>query len=461
MKKIFDLGKNLCQRFRKDRSGQVALTFAFAIVPMLGLAGLGMDYGNSLSVKAELDAAADQAALEGVSTSGNPNMALPTQATVAPYFYAAAANIPNATITSVTVNASTSVTSLFVTVSYTATVPTSFSQIMGFHSFTVSGTASSEAQIPKYVNFYLMLDNSPSMGLAATTSDISNMQALTPDQCAFACHQHSFNSSNKITGDNTSDYYHLAKNNGVTTRIDVLRTATQSLTTTAASSETLPNQFKMGVYTFSDTFQTIAAPTTNLTSGATSVQQLANNIDLAYAYYDQRDTQTSYDTALKYMSGIIPTPGDGSTTAKPMEFLFIVTDGVVDEPVGSASGTGDAADTWNTGASGWPANTKANVKSTLTGNVSSTRLITTINTATCTSIKNTGVKIAVLYTTYLPVTVNSFYNSWVAPIANSIPTQLQSCASPGFYFQVSPTGGIAAAMEAMFVAALTEARLTK
>ena len=102
------------------------------------------------------------------------------------------------------------------------------------------------------------------------------------------------------------------------------------------------------------------------------------------------------------------------------------------------------------------------MSSSLRGNVSSTRLITTINTSTCTTIKNSGVKIAVLYTTHLPVTTNAFYNSWVAPIlVDSIPTQLQACASPGFYFQVSPTGGITAAMQQMFLAAVTEARLTK
>ena len=114
--------------------GQVALTFAFAVIPMLGLAGLTMDYGNALSVQSQLNAAADQAALEGVSISGNPNMTLPTQATVAPYFYAAAANIigPNVAINSVTVTASTSVNSLFVTVSYTATVTNGFSNVMGF-----------------------------------------------------------------------------------------------------------------------------------------------------------------------------------------------------------------------------------------------------------------------------------------------------------------------------------------
>ena len=151
--KILDLGKNLCRRFRADRSGQVALTFAFAVIPMLGLAGLTMDYGNSLGVQSQLNAAADQAALEGVSTSGNPNMTLPTQATVAPYFYAAAANIPNVTINSVTVNASTSVNSLFVTVSYTATVTTEFSNVMGVSSFTVSRQCLGRSANPEIRHF--------------------------------------------------------------------------------------------------------------------------------------------------------------------------------------------------------------------------------------------------------------------------------------------------------------------
>ncbi|MBV9635978.1 MAG: hypothetical protein JOZ40_15275, partial [Methylobacteriaceae bacterium] len=88
-------------------------------------------------------------------------------------------------------------------------------------------------------------------------------------------------------------------------------------------------------------------------------------------------------------------------------------------------------------------------------------LITTINPSLCNTIKARGIKIAVLYTTYLPVTVNAFYNQWVAPISSTIPTKLQSCATPGFYFEVNPTQGIGDAMTAMFEQALTVARLTQ
>ena len=108
-------------------------------------------------------------------------MLLPTQASVAPYFYAAAANIPNVAINSVTVNASTSATSLFVTVSYTATVTTGVGQIMGVKTFSVSGSASAQAQVPLYVGFYLLLDVSGSMGIPSTSSEISRLAAINPD----------------------------------------------------------------------------------------------------------------------------------------------------------------------------------------------------------------------------------------------------------------------------------------
>ncbi|WP_204325651.1 hypothetical protein, partial [Stenotrophomonas maltophilia] len=67
---------------------------------------------------------------------------------------------------------------------------------------------------------------------------------------------------------------------------------------------------------------------------------------------------------------------------------------------------------------------------------------------TCTAIKNRGIRIAVLYTTYLPLTTNSWYNTWIKPFQSEIPARMQDCASPGLYFEVSPTQGIADAMAA-------------
>jgi hypothetical protein len=297
------------------------------------------------------------------------------------------------------------------------------------------------------------------MGLGATPADISALQALTPDSCAFACHEHSFNSKGKITGDNVNDYYHIARNNNVTLRIDVLRTATQQLTQTASASETMTNQFQMGVYTFSDTFQAVAP----LSSSMATVSSNANAVDLAYAYQDQRDAQTSYDTALSYINTIMPTPGNGMSPSTAQQFVFLVTDGVEDEPVSANSGSGDPPDTPLTYL---PPNNQANLSNTHAGNVSSGRLITTLDgtsqSSVCTEIKNRGIKIAILYTPYQPVTNNAFYNQWVASMVSdgAIVQQLSACASTGFFFQVTPTQGISQAMQAMFRAAVNSVLLT-
>jgi Flp pilus assembly protein TadG len=452
--------------------------FGISLVPLAAAVGFALDYSRVSSIRSKLDQAADVATLASVSKNANPFVNAPTEASVQQWFDAVASQIPGVTITSFTANITPSVTNMAVTVSYTAQVQTTLGGILGVTSVAIAGTSTAKTNAPPYADFYLLLDNSPSMGLGATAADITHLQQLTPDSCAFACHQHTFDSNHQITGDNTNDYYHIAKNNGVTLRIDVLRTATQQLTRTATASETVASQFRMGVYTFSDTFQTVASLSSDMSSVATS----ANAIDLAYAYYNQRDAQTSFDTALSYINSIMPNPGSGAGPAAPQEYLFLVTDGVEDEPVGSASGSGDPADL---PSSYLPLNNQPNLSNTQTGNVNGGRLIDLIKTdssSMCTTIKNRGIKIAVLYTPYLPVTNNAFYNKWIGgtntipenlnnnnpvnpndptdPANNGVGKALKACASPGFYYQVTPNTGISQAMQALFQLAITKVLLT-
>jgi len=60
----------------------------------------------------------------------------------------------------------------------------------------------------------------------------------------------------------------------------------------------------------------------------------------------------------------------------------------------------------------------------------------------------------------LPLPTNAYYNAHIAPISNTIQSNLQQCASPGFFWSVSPSQGIADAMNAMFQAAIAKSRLT-
>ena len=153
------------------------------------------------------------------------------------------------------------------------------------------------------------------------------------------------------------------------------------------------------------------------------------------------DVGTNYDNALGDLSqaSYIPNPGNGTNQNgdKPQEVLFIVTDGVEDEQSGGSRLQQAMNDLGNAPS----------------GNSSSTNW--------CTTIKNRGIRIAVLYTTYLPLPTNSWYNDNISSFQPNIGPTLQNCASPGLYFQVSTNQDISGAMVQLFNVAVLTARLTK
>jgi hypothetical protein len=164
-----------------------------------------------------------------------------------------------------------------------------------------------------------------------------------------------------------------------------------------------------------------------LTADLNAAGSAASAIDLIpvpYQNYDQ-DQYTDYVTAMRSMNSTIPNPGAGDSSATPQKVLFFVTDGVADYA----------------GQSG--------------------RTISPIDIGLCTTIKNRGIQIAVLYTTYQPVPNDSFYVANVQPFVNNISPTMASCASPGIYFEVSPSDGIAEAMRALFMRVVTHAHLTQ
>jgi hypothetical protein len=325
-------------------------------------------------------------------------------------------------------------------VSYTATKTNTFMGLMGIPSTTISGSASSAAGLSVNINFYLLLDNSPSMNIAATTAGINTMVANTSAQggCAFACHE-SDPSADNLGNPNGEDNYTLAQKLGVVTRMQNLASATQSLMSTASATEgSNTSQYQMAIYTFANNgLGTIQA----LTSNMTTAQTAAANINVLQVYKNNwltssnnnSDMDTNFETAMSQINAIMPNPGLGTPTSTPQEVLFIVSDGVDDEASTTCS-------------------------ETLSG---SNRCQQPFNTAWCTTVKNRGIQIAVLYTAYLPLTTNSWYNSWVAPYQNQIGPNLENCASTGMFFTVTTDGDITAAMQALFAQAISTARLTK
>ena len=116
---------------------------------------------------------------------------------------------------------------------------------------SLSGASQSSATVPPNIDFYLLLDNSPSMAIAATTAGINTMVAHTPDQCAFGCHE---------SDTSPNDYYGLARSLNVPLRIDLLAQAVQDLMGTAQTTQTTNNStYRAAIYTFNTGFNTITA----------------------------------------------------------------------------------------------------------------------------------------------------------------------------------------------------------
>jgi len=428
--------------FRHDARGNIAVIFALALLPVLSAIGSAIDYSQAAQIRGKLQAAADAASVgavaksspafvaAGAMTSDGPIAVGATDATT--IFNGNLSGVTGFTLNSVTATVAKASGALTSTVRFSATVPTTFLGVMGKSSLTVGGTSTSTASMPNYIDFYLLLDNSPSMGVGATPADVALMVNNTPDACAFACHD---------LNDN-KNYYKLAKQLKVTTRIDVLRDATAQLMDTAAATETYNNQFRMAIYDFGASAQSAGLRNLFSLSGSlSSAKAAANNIDLmtVNGQNDNNDQDTGYSAILPAINSAISAPGTG-TSASPLKYLLFVSDGVADEQNGSCLKPTNGA-----------------------------RCQSPINPALCTAIKNRGIKVAVLYTTYLALPTNDWYNTWIAPFNtgpygpspnSEIANNMKSCASPGFYFEVSPTDGISDAMTALFKKAVADARIS-
>jgi hypothetical protein len=389
--------------------------------------GAAVDYSFASSIRTKLNAIADAAALAVVNRSALSLSKGAAEKMARDIFNAQSADMERVTIRNVSATVTDGSNGRTAVVSYTANAPTSILGLMNVKRIKLAGNSYAASAKPTYIDFYLLLDNTPSMGVGATTADINTMVANTSDQCAFACHDLS----------DSNNYYKLAKRLGVQMRIDVVRTATQKLMDTATATQIVPSQFRAAIYTFGTTCTSLGLSTVaTLTSSLSSAKAQASSIDLMTIPYQgyNNDQCTNSDSALSALNTAITTPGNGSTSAQPQKLLFFVTDGV--------------ADASNAGSCSKP----------LTGG---TRCQEPMDVSFCTTLKNRGVKIAVLYTTYLPLPTNAWYNTWIAPFQAQLGSNMQSCASPGLYFEVSPTQGISEAMTALFQKAVGQARLTQ
>jgi Flp pilus assembly protein TadG len=193
------------KRFARDERGNIAVIFAIASVPLLAAVGCAVDYSMATRIKAKLQSAADAASV-GALAVGSPAYdaagamgstgPVPAGVTDANNIFNANTNgvtgFQNLVVTPTVTKTNNSLTSQ---VTFSAQVPTTFVNLIGYPVMTVNGTSSSTGALPMYLDFYLMLDVSGSMGLPSTPAEAVRMQTINPDNyvqyptgCTLACH---------------------------------------------------------------------------------------------------------------------------------------------------------------------------------------------------------------------------------------------------------------------------------
>jgi Flp pilus assembly protein TadG len=176
-----------------------------AILPILAAVGCATDYSLATKMKAQLQSAADAAAVASISQK-SPGFVAAAQMTgngsvtagvtdandIFNGNMSAISGFSNLVLTSTVTKTGVNLTS---NVQFSATVPVVFMKVLGFQTLTVSGYSKASASLPPYLDFYLTLDVSGSMGLPSTPSEAVRMQSINPDNfvqyptgCTLACH---------------------------------------------------------------------------------------------------------------------------------------------------------------------------------------------------------------------------------------------------------------------------------
>ena len=389
----------LIARFRRDRRGNVAILVGLLILPIIGLLGLAIDFGEATMARAKLDLAADSAALLATTAASNAYLAGAAdpigtaKAAAQARFTGQAGAQSGVTIGNVAVTVTQSGPLFASSIIYSGAIATTFGRIFGVDSIALNGQSSASLSISPYMDIQVLMDVSSSMTIAATTDAINQMQQLTGaykptgklpgnvnpgEQCAFACHW----------ATTPTDYYALAERNGVLLRIDVLRSAVGNLITNIASLDK-QNTMRLGLYTFAQNFTQIFPLSTQITAATSALSQIAPDINDC----SNNCPETYFANATGNVASLTGISGNGSSQATSQKFLFVVTDGLIDQYTGSD------------------------------------RVIRTVNASDCSAIKAKGVNVLVLYTPYLPLPNNAFYNQYVAPIQSQIEPGLEACAS--------------------------------
>lgn len=458
MRLLLDIRRSFALEFGafcRDKRGNFVLLFALIAPLLVVIVGMGVDYYVALSDKSRLDTAADAAALAAVNTakayyaansgsqSGTTLEANAQAAGQAQGLKVFAANVGSTVLagTPVPVITFTQAPLTFIAqVKWTAQVLSHFGPLVGLSDFTIKGDAQAQTGLPKYLDFYVVVDTSGSMGIPTNAADQQTLIETNPDNpieasagykggCQFACH---FSGYQGFT-------YTQQNNIVIPLKLNSVGASVQALLATATSTETIANQFRIGIYPFIVHPIQAASLSSDLSSTGTVASvagNLANYLDAGTSNDGMGSGGTHFENLWSGLNSYLQTPGTGLSSASTLPFIILVTDGV------------------------------QNGQTYTNGNFSgSTPQVPSLTF--CTNAKAAGYTVAVLLIPYNSIVdpepiwnnEDGVVNSLIAN--NQISPAMQSCASPGYFFSAATPADISNAMQTIFYQAVQSARLTQ
>lgn len=433
----------------RDRSGAILILTAITMPLLIMVIGFAVDFAYATYINQRLASAADAAALGATSQSAATAVGGYTNtAGLQTYgmnifledIKGLPISSPNFTLT-VTRDSSGLVTA---TGSYSTSTPALFGRLLGITSIPIADLVKSTAKPAVYVNYYILVDTSQSMGVASTQNDMNTLYARVAQfgqgsdgesGCVYGCHVASPGAS--YTNEQLAHDFSPR----VTLRIDSAVQAIQSIINTAASVASSTDNIQFGLYTIqadpvaNSMVTKVAAPPS---SDYPTLYNLAGTIDLGNNVGSVGYGDSDFPNELTAFNSMLPANGSGVSAASPQNYVFIVTDGVTD---------------------------------TYSGSCFDTHCTSALDSTQCTQLKAKAT-VGVIYTTFLPIynydkpkqkEYDPVYKSLVLPIADQIAPALQDCAtSSEYYFEATYGQDIINAMSALFIKTLpSSTRLTQ
>ncbi|UMY18705.1 pilus assembly protein TadG-related protein [Methylobacterium organophilum] len=462
-----------------ETTGSLTVLAALAMIPILGFIGLGIEYGMAVTNKTRLDNAADAAALSAVVTAkayvaANANQPgvidaalIAGQNQAIKVFNINAGEVPLTAVSLVPPQLQRNGQTLTVTLTYTATVQNTFGKLFMHPTTPLGNTIVAKADLASYLDFYLMVDVSGSMGLPSTEL---GMQALARDNhdmwfdyqqgCQFACHFVNTNGWNLAAGK-------------IQLRSDAVNNAVCALLK-RASVQVVPNQYRIGIYPFINDLVTLV-PLNDTSASLNALKAAADctsSWPLAFTklldtgttqFYTNGDPGTGtgsggthFENALPRMRQTIKTIGDGTSSKNSKPFVFLITDGMQNYQTYSTVKNGRYAYAGN------PSEFKWYGPSSFDGSKPAA-----IDPRYCDDLKRSGIIISILYIPYITINYKpnhgyiSEENGKVNKISPTLSNPLRACASPDYFYTANTPEDITASLNAMFEHALKGVRLSK